>query len=151
MQLIIKMFYGLIFTNLQRAVHQVDTTEEESRSEAASGTYHRVQGRHQAGEDLLSGRHQRLAPGARPDAVACQLPHLSHASAGDRGTQLRQMTTVRCRQNPACVMFVHSCTHAHSKQPPSDSICFDFTQMETCILILEAPPSPSCSFHSVSN
>lgn len=85
-------------------------------------TYHWVEGRHQAGEDLLSGWHQRdlwLAAGVRPDAVACQLPDLSHASAGTGWTQFRQAATERHRQtlHVSEDAFLYTCcSDLHSKQ-----------------------------------
>lgn len=69
---------------------------ETTDCESWSKTYHWVQRRHQAGEDFLSGRHQRdlrLATGVGPDAITCQLPHLSHASAGTPPAQLSRAAT----------------------------------------------------------
>lgn len=101
---------------------------------SCSGSYHRVQRRHQAGEDLLPGGHQRdlqLASGVGPDAVTCQFPHLSHASAGTRWTQFRQKATARHRQTAES-----ECAHMQQQQRPAGKavwakiISFDFKQIE---------------------
>lgn len=81
-------------------------------------TYHWVEGRHQAGEDLLPGRrhrHLEFSSGVGPDAVACQLPHLGHASVG-AGThsqpqqqQPQQQQSTAQKPMPGLFLCVHIC------------------------------------------
>lgn len=54
-------------------------------TEAESESYHRVQRRHQAGQDFVSGRRlwsAELGTRVQPHPFAAQLPQLRHVSGG---------------------------------------------------------------------